>query len=69
LITAYNASNGAWIGNMLSPSDLPVQIDGLWAIAFGNGGSGGPTGTLFFTAGSFGEAHGIFGAITPHPGM
>ncbi len=69
LIVAYNATNGAWLGNMLNVNDLPVQIDGLWAIAFGNGGSGGPTGTLFFTAGPYGEVHGIFGAITPHPGM
>ncbi len=69
LITAYNASTGAWIGNMLNVNDLPVQIDGLWALAFGNGGTGGPTTTLYFTAGPYGESHGIFGAITPHPGM
>jgi uncharacterized protein (TIGR03118 family) len=69
LITAYNISTGAWLGNMLNVNDLPVQIDGLWALTFGNGGSDGPTGTLFFTAGSFGEVHGIFGSITPHPGM
>ncbi len=69
LITAYNLSTGAWIGNMLNVNDLPVQIDGLWALTFGNGGSDGPTGTLFFTAGPYGENHGIFGSITPHPGM
>lgn len=69
LITAYNASNGNWLGNMLNVASLPVQIDGLWGLAFGNGGSGGPTNTLFFTAGAFGEAHGFFGMITPHPGM
>lgn len=69
LITAYNASTGAWIGNMLNVSNLPVQIDGLWGLTFGNGGSGGSTSTLYFTAGSFGEAHGIFGSITPHQGM
>jgi uncharacterized protein (TIGR03118 family) len=68
-ITAYNISTGAWIGNMLAVSDLPLQIDGLWALAFGNGGSGGPTGTLYFTTGPYKGAHGIFGAITPHPGM
>jgi uncharacterized protein (TIGR03118 family) len=69
LITAYNASNGAWIGNVLNASDLPVQIDGLWALAFGNGSQGGPTTTLYFAAGPFGEAHGLFGSITPHRGM
>lgn len=69
LITAYNASTGTWIGNMQNVNDLPIQIDGLWALTFGNGGSGGPTGTLYFTAGPYGENHGIFGSITPHPGM
>ena len=69
LITAYNLSTGAWIGNMLNVADLPVQINGLWGLTFGNGGSGGPASTLFFTAGYFDEAHGIFGKITPHAGM
>jgi uncharacterized protein (TIGR03118 family) len=69
LITAFNASTGAWIGNVLDVNYLPVKIDGLWGLAFGNGGSGGPTNTLFFTGGTFGEAHGRFGSITPHPGL
>jgi uncharacterized protein (TIGR03118 family) len=69
LITAYNATTGAWIGNMEDVNFLPVQIDGLWGLAFGNGGSGGSTNTLFFTGGTFGEAHGRFGSITPHPGL
>jgi uncharacterized protein (TIGR03118 family) len=68
-ITAYSMSTGAWIANMLNVNDLPLQIDGLWGLTFGNGGAGGPTGTLFFTAGPFGENHGIFGSITPHPGL
>ena len=69
LITAYNASNGAWIGNVLNANNLPVQIDGLWALNFGNGSQGGPTNTLYFAAGPYGEVHGLFGAITPHRGM
>jgi len=68
LITLYNPSNGAWLGNMLNINDLPEQIDGLWGLAFGNNGSGGPSNTLFFTAGSFGENHGIFGSIVGHTG-
>jgi uncharacterized protein (TIGR03118 family) len=68
LITLYNPSTGAWIGNMLNINDLPTQIDGLWGLSFGNGGSGGPTNTLFYTAGAFGENHGIFGSIVGHTG-
>jgi uncharacterized protein (TIGR03118 family) len=69
IITAYNASTGAWIGNMQNVNNVVLEIDGLWGLTFGNGSGGGPAGTLFFTAGSFGEKHGIFGAITPHPGF
>ena len=42
----------------------PIEIDGLWAIAFGNGSAAGPTGTLYFLAGPSDEAHGLFGSIT-----
>ncbi len=68
-VMAFNVTTGAWIGNMFNVNNLPLQIDGLWGLNFGNGQLGGPTGTLFFTAGPFGEAHGLFGSITPHPGM
>lgn len=67
-ITAYNLSTGVWIGNVLNVNNLPLQIDGLWALAFGNGSGGGPTTTLYFTAGLFGESHGMFGSMVPHTG-
>jgi uncharacterized protein (TIGR03118 family) len=67
-ISAYNINTGAFIGNLFDVNDLPLKIDGLWALAFGNGGSGGPTTTLYFTAGPFGESHGIFGSIVPVAG-
>ena len=41
-----------------------LAIDGLWAIAFGNGSATGPTDTLYFLAGPSGEQHGLFGSIT-----
>ncbi len=68
-MTAYNLSTGAWIGNVLDANDLAFKIDGLWALAFGNGTSGGPTTTLYFTSGPYGGNHGIFGSIVPHNGM
>jgi uncharacterized protein (TIGR03118 family) len=64
-ISGYNLTTGAFIGNMFDVNYLELKIDGLWALAFGNGGSGGPTNTLYFTAGPFGENHGIFGSIVP----
>jgi len=42
-------------------------IDGLWGLAFGNGGKAGRPGTLYFTAGPNGEGNGLFGALDPVP--
>jgi hypothetical protein len=42
-----------------------LEIDGLWALQFGNGGMAGPTETLFFTAGPDEESHGLLGSIAP----
>lgn len=58
------AHNGAFQGEMLDTSGLPLRIGGLWGLAFGNGAKAGPVNSLYFTAGSFGESHGIFGSIT-----
>lgn len=67
-IVAFNATTGHLTGLLLDPSNLQLRIDGLWGLGFGNGGSAGPTTTLFFTAGVFGEAHGLFGSIVVLPG-
>lgn len=50
-------------GPLHSTEGRPIEIDGLWALAFGNGRSAGPATTLFFTAGPFGEDHGLFGTL------
>lgn len=67
-IMAFNSA-GKFVGLVFDPAALNLRIDGLWAIAFGNGGSGGPTNTLYFTAGVFDEAHGLFGTILPTSGQ
>lgn len=68
-IMAFNLNNGNFIGLMLDESKLPMRIDKLWALEFGNGGSAGPTTTLFYTAGTFEETYGEFGTILPTPGQ
>jgi len=50
-------------GQLHAANGPPVTIDGLWALAFGNGASAGPTNALFFTAGPFDEEHGLFGKL------
>jgi uncharacterized protein (TIGR03118 family) len=64
-INAYQQSAGRWAykGQIRTASGKPIAIDGLWAIAFGNGASAGPTNDLYFLAGPTGETHGLFGFI------
>src|SRR5207247_10089243 len=50
-------------GQLHAADGPPIAIDGLWALAFGNGASAGPTNALFFTAGPFDEADGLFGKL------
>ena len=55
-------------GQLHGAGGKPLTIDGLWAIAFGNGAAAGPDTTLFFTAGPVGESHGLFGKVmASHP--
>src|SRR6266480_106286 len=50
-------------GQLHAADGPPITIDGLWAIAFGNGAAAGPTNALFFTAGAIHEEHGLFGKL------
>jgi uncharacterized protein (TIGR03118 family) len=62
-IHAFNASTGAFMGTLTDPDGEPIQIDGLWALKVGNGGNGGDANKVYFTAGLFGETHGLFGSL------
>ena len=50
-------------GKLRGADNQPLEIDGLWALQFAQGGNNGTAGTLFFTAGPNGEADGLFGRI------
>ena len=43
------------------------MLPGLWSLYVGNGGSGGDSNTVYFTAGPGGQKHGILGSIQPNP--
>jgi len=67
-ILVFNPVTGRYRGTLNDASDHPIQIDGLWGIAFGSGGAlatSGPGNSLFFAAGLNDEADGLFGTITP----
>jgi uncharacterized protein (TIGR03118 family) len=63
-INAFDASHGSSLGQLKDPDGEAIQIDGLWALKVGNGVNGGLTNTVYFTAGPFGETHGLFGSLT-----
>jgi len=63
-ILAFDAVTGRFKGRLLDATNKPITIDGLWAISFGGGGTSGPSTSLFFSAGTDDEQHGLFGAIT-----
>jgi uncharacterized protein (TIGR03118 family) len=72
LIHAYQQqANGRWKfrGPLRGSHGKPLKIDGLWGLSFGNGGAAGPTNTLYFTAGTGGGSHGLFGSIQPPAGV
>ncbi len=72
-IAAFDPFTGRFAGKMLDPSGVPIRIDGLWAVVFGDGGiadfsSGpntGPFNACYFTAAPSRGAHGVFGNILP----
>jgi len=64
-INAYDATTGKFLGGLKDPDGEPIQIDGLWALKVGNGKNGGDANTVYFTAGLFGETHGLFGSLAP----
>lgn len=60
-INAYDL-RGNFRGAVRDESGRPIEIDGLWALRFGNGVIGTPT-TMLFSAGPDDEQHGLFGTI------
>ena len=64
-IHAYNPTNGAFLGTVQNENGDGIVIDELWALVFGNGGAGGDPNTLYFSAGTAEEEHGLFGKLNP----
>jgi uncharacterized protein (TIGR03118 family) len=64
-IHAFDPTTGHLIGQLTNPDGSDLIIPGLWTLLFGNGGRGGSPDILYFSAGSDGEQHGLFGQIQP----
>jgi uncharacterized protein (TIGR03118 family) len=66
-INAYSLASGEFRGQLRGSRGQPLEIDGLWGLAFGNGLLGQPANSLFFTAGPGDEEHGLYGRIDSIP--
>lgn len=62
-INSYDQTTGEFVGQLNSADHKPLQIEGLWGLAFGNGFLNQPVNSLFFTAGPAEEKHGLYGRI------
>jgi len=63
-INAFDPTTGNFLGQLKDATGKVITNPGLWALVFRSDGVGSPD-TLYFTAGSSGEDHGLFGAISP----
>jgi uncharacterized protein (TIGR03118 family) len=71
-IAAYDLATGKFLGQMKNDAGGTLAVNGLWAIAPGNGASpnnydakGAPASELYFTAGPNHGADGLFGYLEP----
>ncbi|MDB5771719.1 MAG: hypothetical protein JWM42_2093 [Burkholderia sp.] len=67
MINAFDLATGTFVGKLESAGGMPIQIAGLWGIAFGNGFLNQSVDTLFFAAGPGEEEHGLYGRIDAVP--
>ena len=72
-VNAFRQSGGRWAydGALAAPGGRPLVLNGVWGIAFGNGGAAGAKDTLFFSSGPHAwrgatevSVHGLFGSVS-----
>jgi uncharacterized protein (TIGR03118 family) len=66
-INAFDPITGALMGTLANQNGTTLVTDGLWALDFGNGGSGGLANSLYVTAGPADETGGLFARIDAVP--
>jgi len=69
LINAYDPTTGAYVGTLQDQTGANITLPFLWALYFGNGGTGGDKDTLYFTAGPGNQKHGLLGSIQANPNV
>ncbi len=62
-VAAFDPQTGAFRDYLRDDAGMPIVIDKIWGLAFGNGVSLGDSDSLYFTAGPNEEQDGIFGRL------
>jgi uncharacterized protein (TIGR03118 family) len=62
-IAAFELESGKFLDYLRDAKKSPLNIDGIWGLAFGNGVSLGDADSLYFTAGPNNEQDGAFGRV------
>ena len=68
-INVFDPVSGNSLGPLEDTTGNPIAIPGLWALIAGNGGNGGDTGAVYFSAGTGGQQHGLFGSLQAAPAI
>jgi uncharacterized protein (TIGR03118 family) len=67
-INVFDPNTDTFIGQLLGAGGIPLEIEGLWGLIPGNGGSAGSPQSIYFSAGPDDEEHGLFGVLAvPEP--
>lgn len=66
-INAFDPKTGAAMGALADQNGNAIAISGLWGLLAGNGGNGGDPNAIYFTAGTGGQQHGLFGSLQAAP--
>jgi uncharacterized protein (TIGR03118 family) len=66
-ISAFNLADDSFAGKLSDSAGNPIVLGDLWGLINGNGGLGGSTNAIYFSAGVMDEAEGLFGAISAVP--
>jgi len=63
-INAFDLKSGRFVNKVRDPFGQAIVLDGLWSLRVGSGNAnGGDADKVYFTAGPFGETHGLFGSL------
>lgn len=63
LIAGYDPKTREFVDYMRDKNGIPIEIDKIWGLIFGNGASLGDANALYFAAGPDDEKDGLFGSL------